>query len=1103
MVRRGSPLSSPANSLSPAAFQRTRRGGAKEMKFERQSSPSFAQEGQWTKSSSGSHLPLKEPSLHAKRHHLVPPVTAIVVSVFESEAFDTMEQSLSRSPSTGPAITFVRSDTKDSAEAKQSLRESITLGGLSGGSRNGESESSTTTVKNRAPCSSPSAKSANTKSFGYLDGLRGIAMIMVFNVHFIDNTFAASHPQTVTAGTPVALIRHPMGLTLFFILTGRLNTSSWFRKKRQGKNLSWDLLPDAIVRRSIRLLFMAGLWLLLQQIQCASHAFDKAVEAEGWLQTGVLGYPQWCRIEGASGSTSARAWHVYVTFSDVLGGLLRLCTDRDHSSQLLRASMLWSIYPQFWGMISVLMLLPVILHMHGSRRFFFYGAIIILQGWTFSQCLPFLIGMIGADLKESGYMKTLQDKSRFAYVCLEVALSGFLLTTLCYNPIEVFLNRSLAAITDRDGILGYDISSFMAGRGPAFLFEATMFYFWIDMSPVLQWLVGNFLFKELGRVALGFYVSQMSVIYGVMPHLVLHFRDSGESFWNTIIYTWTVCLLLNYIVGWVLTKTIDRWAKKFGTWFYTSLRNKDSLTIAREAVLNTFNFVYRGPGRLAQALPLHLKENWSKAGRIGWVLFHWRTTSPAPLPPSHPLDVGLQISQLHSSLFDADIADNPRAKRTQNLLIGLSLSAPFNLIFIFGIGFIWMWFNPWHGYVLDGFADFSTLWRILWILALPYCLITTLGAAVPDVTWPPSLQSKKKVVREYVHRFFIVTVTKGTNPETTTRCHLSLKELEKYHSAVKAIVLTDEPHRFSNLESIMTPESYRSPLGRAKHKARALDYFRASMNLTAYDWVLHMDEESTMDAESLRGCLDFIRFGKAHLGQGIITYNGYKYWDNWFFTVADCIRVGDELGRFSLQSNLIKRPVFGVHGSFLLVNGQVENDVTWDFGSLAEDFEFSQAAWKKGYTLGRIHGVVREQSPKGWKDFLKQRRRWYMGIRSIDGMFLLPQIAIKIWTAGIFCLVATLINIPFSLLLYWSGPTPRWLYYLCCFTFGTFYWLYYAGFLLSEIDHGYRWHEWWKVPVHAVALFVLQPIVAFTEGCAVIWAMSTEDDEVGFQIVKK
>lgn len=50
------------------------------------------------------------------------------------------------------------------------------------------------------------------------------------------------------------------------------------------------------------------------------------------------------------------------------------------------------------------------------------------------------------------------------------------------------------------------------------------------------------------------------------------------------------------------------------------------------------------------------------------------------------------------------------------------------------------------------------------------------------------------------------------------------------------------------------------------------------------------------------------------------------------FTVADGIRVGDDLARFHLQNTIFKRPIFGVHGSFLMTNGEMENECTWDFG---------------------------------------------------------------------------------------------------------------------------------------------------------------------------
>ena len=70
----------------------------------------------------------------------------------------------------------------------------------------------------------------------------------------------------------------------------------------------------------------------------------------------------------------------------------------------------------------------------------------------------------------------------------------------------------------------------------------------------------------------------------------------------------------------------------------------------------------------------------------------------------------------------------------------------------------------------------------------------------------------------------------------------------------------------------------------------------------------------------------------------------------------------------------------------------------------------SQDAWRRGFTCGRVHGIVREQSPTTLRDFLKQRRRWFMGIRDIQGMYGLPRLAINLWITGVFTLAVTIVR---------------------------------------------------------------------------------------------
>ena len=237
---------------------------------------------------------------------------------------------------------------------------------------------------------------------------------------------------------------------------------------------------------------------------------------------------------------------------------------------------------------------------------------------------------------------------------------------------------------------------------------------------------------------------------------------------------------------------------------------------------------------------------------------------------------------------------------------------------------------------------------------------------------------------------YILTVTKGDNKEAVLRAWDAHKDLEKLDPCIRVHVLTDEPYFFENINCFTCPKSFQTE--KSKYKARALEWYRTIMRYSEFDWVLHLDEESVIDADSVKAVLDFIHYEHAcSWGQGLIFYNQYRYWTNWFFTVGDAIRVGDDLARFHLQYTYLGSPFFGAHGSFLLANGLVENSVTWDLGSLTEDYQFATHAWEQGYKCGKIAGIVREQSPMDLIGFLKQRRRWYVGIRR------LPYILPKIW----------------------------------------------------------------------------------------------------------
>lgn len=346
-----------------------------------------------------------------------------------------------------------------------------------------------------------------------------------------------------------------------------------------------------------------------------------------------------------------------------------------------------------------------------------------------------------------------------------------------------------------------------------------------------------------------------------------------------------------------------------------------------------------------------------------------------------------------------------------------------------------------------------------------------------------------------IDNLYILTVTKGDNKKAVMRAWNAHKHLEQLDACVRVHVLTDEPHFFDNINCFTCPKNFTT--ANSKYKARALEWYRQTMRYTEYDWILHLDEESVIDDHSVKATLDFIRYEKDYTwGQGVILYNQYRYWTNWIFTVADAIRVGDDLARFHLQFDFLHSPLFGAHGSFLLTNGVVENTITWDLGSLTEDYQFATHAWEHGYMCGKVPGLIREQSPMDLIGFLKQRRRWYVGIRRLP--LLMPKIWWFFWTLGTLSLYFTVASIILDFTPGTYYRTPRWMGLLKDFSFVNFVYLYILGIFIQDIDAK---SNFLLTIIHIPMSAVIQFIAVLMEALAVMYGLLFPPSD--FDVIKK
>ncbi|KAI8922537.1 hypothetical protein PhCBS80983_g05956 [Powellomyces hirtus] len=458
--------------------------------------------------------------------------------------------------------------------------------------------------------------------------------------------------------------------------------------------------------------------------------------------------------------------------------------------------------------------------------------------------------------------------------------------------------------------------------------------------------------------------------------------------------------------------------------------------------------------------------------------------------PGHGAGANPNVPGMSYALLE-ESSERTNKGNTKFVMAFLAEAWIMHMIVILGMTYVFTFVIWDFSYTDTEMWNITCYWKLGWLLPIPYTLICFFGLALPFRT--PKFIYDSDMPKRRVDNLYILTVTKGDNRDAVYRSWNAHKHLERLHPCVRVHVLTDEPYFFENINCYTCPKSFTT--ANSKYKARALEWYRQTMRYTEHDWVLHLDEESVIDDESVKRVLEFIWYEReCTWGQGVIMYNQYHYWNNWIFTVADAIRVGDDLSRFHLQYTYFRRPIFGAHGSFLLSNGVVENSITWDLGSLTEDFQFAVHAWEMGYKCGKVPGIIREQSPLDLIGFLKQRRRWYVGIRRLPAF--LPKLWSFFWTLGIVCLYCTIASIPLGFV--YKDLTPRWFGLLKDFSFCVFVYLYLIGIFVQDMDKKVNpLLILFRIPV----TFLLQFIAGIMEAMAVMYGIIFPPAD--FDVIKK
>lgn len=289
---------------------------------------------------------------------------------------------------------------------------------------------------------------------------------------------------------------------------------------------------------------------------------------------------------------------------------------------------------------------------------------------------------------------------------------------------------------------------------------------------------------------------QFITIYAFMPHIVLGLNAMGNGYWDIVIPAFICCLIINIFIAWIAYHLFDRVGLKLGKWIWDGLfvtKPKNASAMPLKAVRAFITMCKTAPGQAVKDFKEGCSRKWAATKHNTWTIFHWRTpTTIRPAIPFGELDDEMR-AQLHSTEWTTSISDNKEAVRTARLLKAQRFAWIPHMFLVPGLTFCWVYWHPTGNWTFEGFT-FSVAWRFVWILSVPNCVFALSGFLTPD--WAPTRRELKtaKVHREHIRNLFVLLVTKGSNEGAVRRGYNKLLECEKYHPAVKVIVLTDEPY---------------------------------------------------------------------------------------------------------------------------------------------------------------------------------------------------------------------------------------------------------------------------------------------------------------------
>jgi cellulose synthase/poly-beta-1,6-N-acetylglucosamine synthase-like glycosyltransferase len=124
--------------------------------------------------------------------------------------------------------------------------------------------------------------------------------------------------------------------------------------------------------------------------------------------------------------------------------------------------------------------------------------------------------------------------------------------------------------------------------------------------------------------------------------------------------------------------------------------------------------------------------------------------------------------------------------------------------------------------------------------------------------------------------------------------------------------------------------------------------------------------------------------------------------------IMDFIRYFDDLFIYRFFTGLLGKPLLGLHGDLLIIEGSVLKNIDLDKASVAEDYVFAVELIRKKCKTWQSKSHISFLSANSLPDLAKQRKRWSQGMKeNFNDSPILMKLAIifrtiigGLWTVG-------------------------------------------------------------------------------------------------------